>query len=72
MAHHGWEVSQVNEMLTWMERHPLPFACTASLMHRLDPASLRRFTVKAALDFLRPRRRRLRSRGSSACRCRAP
>ena len=24
-AHRSWEVSQVNEMLTWMESHPLPF-----------------------------------------------
>ena len=29
-AHHSWEVTQVNEMLTWMERHPLPFACTTN------------------------------------------
>ena len=25
-AQRSWEVSQVNEMLTWMESHPLPFA----------------------------------------------
>jgi SpoVK/Ycf46/Vps4 family AAA+-type ATPase len=40
LAHHGWEVSQVNEMLTWMERHPLPFACTTNLMQRLEPRAL--------------------------------
>ena len=39
-----WEVSQVNEMLTWMESHPLPFACTTNFGENLDPATLRRFT----------------------------
>jgi SpoVK/Ycf46/Vps4 family AAA+-type ATPase len=53
-AQQSWEVSQVNEMLTWMERHPLPFACTTNLKERLDPASLRRFTFKSCFDYLRP------------------
>ena len=48
----GWEISQVNEMLTWMESHPLPFACTTNLADRLDRASLRRFLVKLRFDFL--------------------
>ena len=48
----SWEVSQVNEMLTWMESHPLPFACTTNFGERLDPAALRRFTFKIALDYL--------------------
>lgn len=48
----SWEVSQVNEMLTWMEQHPLPFACTTNLPDRLDPACLRRFLVKLRLDWL--------------------
>ena len=48
----SWEVSQVNEMLTWMESHPLPFACTANFGENLDPATLRRFTFKIALDYL--------------------
>lgn len=51
-AHQNWEVSQVNEMLTWMESHPLPFACTTNLMDRLDQASLRRFTFKVQFDYL--------------------
>ena len=50
----NWEVSQVNEMLTWMESHPLPFACTSNFGERLDPATLRRFTFKIALDYLSP------------------
>ncbi|GAB6081912.1 hypothetical protein JCM30471_08260 [Desulfuromonas carbonis] len=52
-AQRSWEISQVNEMLTWMENHALPFACTTNLMDRLDQASLRRFTFKCHFDFLR-------------------
>ena len=51
-AQRNWEVSQVNEMLTWMENHPLPFACTTNLMDRVDQASLRRFTFKCHCDYL--------------------
>ena len=51
-ARQSWEVSQVNEMLTWMECHPLPFACTTNLMDRLDSASLRRFTIKTKFGYL--------------------
>jgi SpoVK/Ycf46/Vps4 family AAA+-type ATPase len=42
----GWGVTQVNEMLSWMERHPYPFVCTTNLMDSLDPATLRRFVFK--------------------------
>lgn len=45
-ATHRWEISQVNEMLTWMENHPLPFACTTNLVEQLDPATTRRFSLK--------------------------
>jgi hypothetical protein len=48
----SWEISQVNEMLTWMEQHALPFACTTNLPERLDRASLRRFLVKIRFDWL--------------------
>ncbi|MCY4594312.1 MAG: ATP-binding protein [Bryobacterales bacterium] len=51
-AQRNWEVSQVNEMLTWMESHPLPFACTTNFADRLDPATLRRFVFKVTLDYL--------------------
>lgn len=51
-AHHSWEITQTNEMLTWMEVHDQPFACTTNLMERLDPASLRRFTFKCKFDYL--------------------
>jgi transitional endoplasmic reticulum ATPase len=46
----SWEVTQVNEMLAWMEVHPLPFVCTTNLMDRLEPATLRRFTFKLQFD----------------------
>ena len=59
----SWEVSQVNEMLTWMEQHPLPFACTTNLVERLDRASLRRFLVKVRFGWLTPVQARLAFRG---------
>ena len=49
-----WEVSQVNEMLTWMESHPLPFACTTNYGENLDPATLRRFVFKVSIGYLGP------------------
>ena len=55
----SWEVSQVNEMLTWMEQHPLPFACTTNLVDRLDRASLRRFLVKVRFGWLTATQARL-------------
>lgn len=51
-ATRSWEVSQVNEMLTWMERHPLPFACTTNRPEQLDAASLRRFLLKVRFGYL--------------------
>ena len=45
-ARHSWEITQVNEMLTWMERHPFPFACTTNAPELLDPATARRFLFK--------------------------
>ena len=51
-ASHSWEVTQVNEMLTWMESHEYPFVCTTNLLDTLDEASLRRFTFKIRFDFL--------------------
>ena len=51
-AQRSWEVSQVNEMLTWMESHPLPFVCTTNLVEKLDPATQRRFTFRIRFDTL--------------------
>ncbi len=53
-AQRNWEISQVNEMLTWMESHPYPFACTTNHREGLDPASLRRFVFKITFDYLTP------------------
>jgi SpoVK/Ycf46/Vps4 family AAA+-type ATPase len=53
-AQRGWEVSLVNEMLTWLEHHPLPCAFTTNLMGVVDRAALRRFTLKVRFDYLRP------------------
>ena len=55
----SWEISEVNEMLTWMESHPLPFACTTNLAERLDRASLRRFLVKLRFGWLTEAQARL-------------
>lgn len=48
----SWEITGVNEMLTWMEEHPLPVCFTTNLMDRLDKASLRRFTFHVRYDYL--------------------
>jgi SpoVK/Ycf46/Vps4 family AAA+-type ATPase len=50
----SWEITQVNEMLTWMEQHPYPFVCTTNLKARLDEASFRRFTLKLRFEPLDP------------------
>jgi SpoVK/Ycf46/Vps4 family AAA+-type ATPase len=55
-ARHSWEVTQVNELLTWMDDHPLPFVAATNYGARLDPAALRRFLFKVALGPLTPDR----------------
>ena len=47
VASYSWEVTQVNEMLTQMERHAFPFACTTNAPDLLDSATARRFLFKA-------------------------
>jgi len=47
-ARTSWEVTQVNELLTWLDRHPLPVFAATNDQQRLDPAALRRFTFKLA------------------------
>ncbi len=53
-AQRSWEISQVNEMLTWMDSHPLPFIAATNYPRRLDPAALRRFVFKIELGPLSP------------------
>jgi transitional endoplasmic reticulum ATPase len=45
-AQQSWEITQVNEMLTQMERHPYPFACTTNAPELMDAAAARRFLFK--------------------------
>ena len=53
-AQRSWEISQVNELLTWMDSHPLPFFAATNYPRRLDPAALRRFLFKIELRPLSP------------------
>lgn len=53
-ASHSWEAGQVNEMLTWLDHHPLPVVAATNHAHRLDPAALRRFVFKLDLRPLGP------------------
>jgi SpoVK/Ycf46/Vps4 family AAA+-type ATPase len=53
-AHHSWEVTQVNELLTQMEAFEGIFICTTNLMEKLDMASLRRFAFKVRFDPMTP------------------
>lgn len=48
-ARTSWEVGQVNEMLTWLDRHPLPVVAATNHPQQLDPATLRRFVFKLDL-----------------------
>jgi len=45
----SWEITQVNELLTWLDRHPLPVIAATNHPDKLDPATLRRFVFKLRL-----------------------
>lgn len=51
-ASRSWEVSQVNELLTWMDQHPMPFIAATNHAGKLDPAAMRRFVFKLELKPL--------------------
>jgi SpoVK/Ycf46/Vps4 family AAA+-type ATPase len=51
-ARASWEVTQVNELLTWMDAHPLPFIAATNFVGKLDPAVFRRFVFKIELEAL--------------------
>lgn len=53
-AKQGWEVTQVNEMLSAMESFHGIFVASTNLMSEVDQAALRRFDVCARLDYLKP------------------
>ena len=52
-AQRSWEVTEVNEMLTQMEAFSGVLVVTTNLVEELDPASLRRFDLKACFNYLR-------------------
>ena len=52
-ARQGWEVAQVNELLTQMETFEGIFICATNLIDDLDPAAARRFDFKLRFDVLR-------------------
>jgi SpoVK/Ycf46/Vps4 family AAA+-type ATPase len=51
-AQRSWEVSSVNEILANMESFRGILVCTTNFKENLDPASLRRFNLKIAFDYL--------------------
>jgi hypothetical protein len=51
-ARNSWEVSQVNELLSWLDKHPLPVIAATNHPGKLDPATLRRFVFKLSLEPL--------------------
>lgn len=57
-AKNSWEVSAVNEMLTWMEDFDGIFICTTNLMEKIDQAAFRRFSFKVRFDYLKPEQKR--------------
>lgn len=57
-ATRSWEVTGVNEMLTQMESFAGIFIASTNLMGNLDQAALRRFDLKAYLNYLHPEQAR--------------
>ncbi|MFO1517567.1 MAG: AAA family ATPase [Lysobacterales bacterium] len=57
-AHRGWEVTQVNELLTQMEAFDGIFIASTNLVDTLDAASLRRFDFKLKFGYLTREQRR--------------
>lgn len=51
-ADRSWERSQVNEMLTQIERFKGLMVVSTNLIEVLDPAALRRFDLKLKFDYL--------------------
>lgn len=51
-AERSWERSQVNEMLTQIERFEGLMVVSTNLIEVLDPAALRRFDLKLKFDYL--------------------
>tara|TARA_R110001599_G_scaffold26612_23_gene93959 strand:+ start:12778 stop:14868 length:2091 start_codon:yes stop_codon:yes gene_type:complete len=45
-----WERTLVNELLTHLERHPIPIVCTTNHLDCIDQAALRRFLFQLQFD----------------------
>jgi SpoVK/Ycf46/Vps4 family AAA+-type ATPase len=52
-AHHLWETTQVNQLLTEMEQFEGVLVCATNRMDNLDEAVLRRFEVKIKFGYLK-------------------
>jgi ATPase family associated with various cellular activities (AAA) len=53
-AHHSWEATQVNEMLTQIEAFGGVFIACTNFLDGLDAAALRRFDLKVRFGYLKP------------------
>jgi len=51
-AQASWEAGQVNELLSWLDRHDQPVLAATNYASKLDAASLRRFDFKLELKAL--------------------
>jgi SpoVK/Ycf46/Vps4 family AAA+-type ATPase len=51
-ANASWEAGQVNELLSWLDRHDQPVLAATNFAAKLDVASLRRFDFKLELKPL--------------------
>lgn len=53
----SWEITQVNEFLSQLERFNGVVVCTTNFLDTLDAAAMRRFDVKVEFRYLRPDQR---------------
>ena len=51
-AKHSWEITQVNELLSRMERFQGVFICATNFLDWFDEAAYRRFLLKIRFDYL--------------------
>ena len=66
-AQRSWERSQVNEMLTQIERFEGLLIVSTNLMDILDPAALRRFDLKLKFDYLSATQRQDFAKNQAKC-----
>jgi len=53
-AFRNWEVTQVNELLSCMEKFKGIFIAATNFMQNVDQAAIRRFNIKLEFDYLTP------------------